>query len=148
MIHSDNLPAFQIQCGSVSELDRIGAQMLLMFPEERVFAVSGPMGAGKTTFIQAICRQLGVKDNVSSPTFSIVNEYRTGSGEPVFHFDLYRLRKPEELLDIGYEDYFFSGDYCFIEWPELAGMLIPAGAVKVEITVEEGSGARTFVFIR
>ena len=122
--------------------------MLLMFPEERVFAVSGPMGAGKTTFIQAICRQLGVKDNVSSPTFSIVNEYHTGSGEPVFHFDLYRLRKPEELLDIGYEDYFFSGDYCFIEWPELAGMLIPAGAVKVEITVEEGSGARTFVFIR
>lgn len=148
MMHSDNTQALQLRCGSVHELDQIAEQMLFLFPAARVFAVTGPMGAGKTTFIQAVCRQLGVIDNVSSPTFSIVNEYRTGSKEPVFHFDLYRLRKPEELLDIGYEDYFFSGDYCFIEWPELAGMLIPAGAVKVVITVDEVSGDRTFVFNR
>ncbi len=148
MMHSDNTQALQLLCSSVNELDKIAEQMLFLFPAARVFAVTGLMGAGKTTFIQAVCRQLGVKDNVSSPTFSIVNEYRTGSKEPVFHFDLYRLRKPEELLDIGYEDYFFSGDYCFIEWPELAGMLIPAGAVKVVITVDEVSGDRTFVFNR
>jgi tRNA threonylcarbamoyladenosine biosynthesis protein TsaE len=148
MIYSEKTPALQLRCGSVHELDQIAEQMLTIFPVEKVFAVTGPMGAGKTTFIQAVCRQLGVIDNVSSPTFSIVNEYRTGSKEPVFHFDLYRLRKPEELLDIGYEDYFFSGDYCFIEWPELAGMLIPAGAVKVEIAVGEGSEDRAFIFTR
>ncbi|KAF5052244.1 Threonylcarbamoyl adenosine biosynthesis protein TsaE [anaerobic digester metagenome] len=148
MIHPENTQTLRLHCSSVNELDKIAEQMLILFPAARVFAVTGPMGAGKTTFIQAVCRQLGVKDNVSSPTFSIVNEYRTGSGEPVFHFDLYRLRKPEELLDIGYEDYFFSGDYCFIEWPELAGMLIPSGAVKVEIVVDEGSEDRIFAFIR
>jgi tRNA threonylcarbamoyladenosine biosynthesis protein TsaE len=148
MIHPENTQTLRLHCSSVNELDKIAEQMLILFPVERVYAITGPMGAGKTTFIQAVCRQLGVKDNVSSPTFSIVNEYRTGSGEPVFHFDLYRLRKPEELLDIGYEDYFFSGDYCFIEWPELAGMLIPSGAVKVEIVVDEGSEDRIFAFIR
>lgn len=148
MIHPENTQTLRLHCSSVNELDKIAEQMLILFPAARVFAVTGLMGAGKTTFIQAVCRQLGVKDNVSSPTFSIVNEYRTGSGEPVFHFDLYRLRKPEELLDIGYEDYFFSGDYCFIEWPELAGMLIPSGAVKVEIVVDEGSEDRIFAFIR
>lgn len=148
MIHPENTQTLRLHCSSVNELDKIAEQMLDLFPAERVFAVTGSMGAGKTTFIQAVCRKLGVKDNVSSPTFSIVNEYRTGSGEPVFHFDLYRLRKPEELLDIGYEDYFFSGDYCFIEWPELAGMLIPSGAVKVEIVVDEGSEDRIFAFIR
>jgi tRNA threonylcarbamoyladenosine biosynthesis protein TsaE len=102
------------------------------------------MGAGKTTFIQALCRQLQVVDVVNSPTFSIVNEYLTHEGKSVFHFDLYRIKKAEELLDIGYEDYFFSGSYCFIEWPELAADLIPDECIYISINVDESDQSRLF----
>ncbi|MBW6490565.1 MAG: tRNA (adenosine(37)-N6)-threonylcarbamoyltransferase complex ATPase subunit type 1 TsaE [Lentimicrobium sp.] len=131
-------------CAGIHELDEIAAQILDHFPNEKVFAISGSMGAGKTTFIQALCRKLLVTDTVTSPTFSLVNEYRTSCNNPVFHFDLYRLRKPEELLDIGYEEYFYSGNYCFIEWPENAGNLIPEGCLYINITVDELTKARYF----
>jgi tRNA threonylcarbamoyladenosine biosynthesis protein TsaE len=123
----------------IEELDRVAEELINSFPVNRIFTLSGQMGAGKTTLIQAFCRQLNVVDVVNSPTFSIVNEYLTNNESSVYHFDLYRLRKAEELMDIGYEDYFYSGNYCFIEWPELAADLIPDESVHLEIQVEEPS---------
>ena len=107
----------------------------------RVFAFYGSMGAGKTTFIKALCEELGVTDVVTSPTFAIVNEYETSS-RPIFHFDFYRIKKLEEVYDMGYEDYFYSDALCFIEWPELIEEVLPAEAVKVTIT-EKADGTRT-----
>ena len=102
--------------------------------DHTVFAFYGKMGAGKTTFIKAICRELGITDVVNSPTFSIVNEYRADeTGELVYHFDFYRIKKLEEVYDMGYEDYFYSGAVCLIEWPELFEELLPGDAVKVSI---------------
>lgn len=91
------------------------------------------MGAGKTTFIKAICHELGVADIVQSPTFSIINEYKTTTGESLFHFDFYRIKKLEEVFDIGYEDYIYSGSYCFLEWPELIEPLLPEDTVRINI---------------
>lgn len=102
-----------------------------------VLAFSGEMGAGKTTFIQALCKVLGVQVDVNSPTFSLVNEYFTANGESLFHFDLYRIEDAEELFDMGYEEYFYSGKRCFIEWPEKAAHLIPEDALMVRIEVKE-----------
>jgi tRNA threonylcarbamoyladenosine biosynthesis protein TsaE len=136
------MATLEIRVKGIEELDRIAGELISLFPAKRIFTLSGPMGSGKTTFIQALCRQLNVVDVVNSPTFSIVNEYLTNSGTSVYHFDLYRLRKAEELLDIGYEDYFYSGEYCFIEWPELAADLIPDESVHLEIKVEETSRER------
>jgi tRNA threonylcarbamoyladenosine biosynthesis protein TsaE len=107
--------------------------ILQAYPAARVFAFHGELGAGKTTLIKAFCTALGVGDHTSSPSFSIVNEYRTASGEPVYHFDLYRLRSPRELLDIGFEEYVDSGHYCFIEWPEMAEGLLPADALQLRL---------------
>ena len=110
--------------------------------ESRVFAFYGHMGAGKTTFIKAICEQLGVKDVITSPTFAIVNEYEIEErgerreesyGESIYHFDFYRIKKLDEVYDMGYEDYFYSGALCFIEWPELIEELLPEDAVRVHI---------------
>lgn len=104
----------------------------------RVFAFYGKMGAGKTTFIKAICEELGVDDVITSPTFAIVNEYRiAASDKPVYHFDFYRIKKLEEVYDMGYEEYFYSGNLCFLEWPELIEDILPEDAVKVTITQEE-----------
>ena len=114
--------------------------------ESRVFAFYGHMGVGKTTFIKAICEQLGVKDVITSPTFAIVNEYEIEErgerreesyGESIYHFDFYRIKKLDEVYDMGYEDYFYSGALCFIEWPELIEELLPADAVKVSISEQE-----------
>ncbi|MDR1455750.1 MAG: tRNA (adenosine(37)-N6)-threonylcarbamoyltransferase complex ATPase subunit type 1 TsaE [Tannerella sp.] len=107
-----------------------------------VFAFHGEMGVGKTTFIKAVCEALGVEDAVGSPTFAIVNEYRSATtGDPVYHFDFYRIHRPDEARDIGVEDYFYSGAPCFIEWPEKVTTLLPADTVHVCMT-EEASGAR------
>ena len=106
-----------------------------------VFAFYGHMGAGKTTFIKAICEELGVDDVITSPTFAIVNEYTAHDG-PVYHFDFYRIKKLEEVYDMGFEDYFYSGDLCLIEWPELIEEVLPEDAVKVTIT-ENTDGSRT-----
>jgi len=108
-----------------------------------VVAFYGKMGAGKTTFIKALCEELGITEVVNSPTFSIVNEYRADEGGAlVYHFDFYRIERIEEVYDLGYEDYFYSGATCLIEWPELVEELLPAGAVRVRIE-EEADGART-----
>ncbi len=110
-----------------------------------VVAFSGELGAGKTTFIQALCRVFGVTVGVNSPTFSLVNEYFTPDGSSIFHFDLYRIEDPAELFDMGYEEYFYSGDYCFIEWPGKADHLIPEDALRVEIKVCD-DGSREIIF--
>ena len=114
--------------------------------EGSVFAFYGGMGAGKTTFIKAVCEELGVEDVVTSPTFAIVNEYRSEtSGELIYHFDFYRIKKLEEVYDMGYEDYFYSGATCFIEWPELVEELLPEDAVKVSVAETE-DGCRSVKF--
>ena len=108
--------------------------------DQHVFAFYGSMGAGKTTFIKAICEELGVEDVVTSPTFAIVNEYE---GEcPIYHFDFYRIKKLEEVYDMGYEDYFYGDGLCFIEWPEMMEELLPEGTIKVQIK-ENADGTRT-----
>ena len=111
--------------------------------DARVFAFYGQMGAGKTTFIKAVCEELGVSDVITSPTFAIVNEYT--ASVPVYHFDFYRIKKLEEVYDMGYEDYFYSGALCFIEWPELIEELLPEDAVRVTIS-EERDGTRSIEF--
>ena len=108
--------------------------------EARVFAFYGKMGAGKTTFVKAICEELGVEDVITSPTFAIVNEYGLPSST-IFHFDFYRIKRLEEVYDMGYEDYFYSGALCFIEWPELIEDILPDDAVRVTIT-EQKDGSR------
>ncbi|TND07535.1 MAG: UPF0079 ATP-binding protein [Bacteroidetes bacterium] len=126
----------KLRADSVNDLQDLARKMLESSGDRRVFAFSGQMGAGKTTFIKALCKTLGVTDTTSSPTFALVNEYRTKNGEPVYHFDCYRLRKPEEAFDIGFEEYVNSGSYCFIEWPEMLGDLLPEDAVQVNISLE------------
>ena len=116
-----------------SEAPDIARLILQSHAERRVFALHGELGAGKTTLIKALCEALGVTDATSSPSFAIVNEYRTATGSPVYHFDLYRLRDARELLDIGFEEYLDSGAYCFIEWPELAEELLPRDVLHLTI---------------
>ena len=121
---------------TIKDIEHIGEaarQFVSQIGDHRVFAFYGKMGAGKTTFIKAICEALGVTDVITSPTFAIVNEYETPSEGPVYHFDFYRIKKLEEVYDMGYEDYFYSGSLCFIEWPELIEELLPEDAVKVSI---------------
>jgi tRNA threonylcarbamoyladenosine biosynthesis protein TsaE len=112
--------------------------------DNTVFAFYGKMGAGKTTFIKAICEELGVDDVITSPTFAIVNEYTAQDG-PVYHFDFYRIKKLEEVYDMGFEDYFYSGALCLIEWPELIEEVLPEDAVKVTIEEKE-DGSRAVLF--
>jgi tRNA threonylcarbamoyladenosine biosynthesis protein TsaE len=101
---------------------------------EKIFLFYGDMGAGKTTFIKSLCQSLGIQEPVTSPTFSIVNEYR-GDTAKIYHFDFYRLKKQEEALDMGYEEYFYSGNYCFIEWPEKIADLLPEHYIRIDISV-------------
>ena len=108
------------------------------------FAFYAPMGAGKTTFIKAICEELGVEDVITSPTFAIVNEYTDGEGAPIYHFDFYRIKKMEEVYDMGADDYFYSGNLCFMEWPELIEEALPDDVVKVTITPQP-DGSRKIV---
>lgn len=109
--------------------------------DSHVIAFYGKMGAGKTTFIKAICEELGVEDVITSPTFAIVNEYTATNG-PIYHFDFYRIKKLEEVYDMGYEDYFFSGALCLMEWPELIEDILPDDTLRVTIT-ENADGTRT-----
>ena len=126
-----------IPISSLQELDSAATQFLEVAGDHAVIAFSGEMGAGKTTFIQALCRRLGVQVEINSPTFSLVNEYFTPEENSIFHFDLYRIETQEELFDMGYEEYFFSGALCFIEWPEKAQNLIPDDALLVSIVIGE-----------
>lgn len=124
---------------SLEEIPAAAKIFVNAMDDHTVFAFYGKMGAGKTTFIKSLCEVLGVSDVVSSPTFSLVNEYRSDTtGELIYHFDFYRIKETEEVYDMGYEDYFYSGALCFIEWPELIEDLLPGDAVKV--TIEEAEG--------
>lgn len=135
-----------IRIASPAELPAAARRFIEAMGEHTLFAFYGKMGAGKTTFIKALCEALGVEDPVTSPTFALVNEYRSATtGELIYHFDFYRIMKLEEVYDMGYEDYFYSGALCFIEWPELVEDLLPGDAVRVDI-VEEADGSRRLTF--
>ncbi len=131
---------------TIKDLDHIeeaAREFIGQMGDDTVFAFYGKMGAGKTTFIKALCKLLGVEDEVNSPTFAIINEYRSEiTAELIYHFDFYRIKKLEEVYDLGYEDYFYSGALCFIEWPELVEELLPLDAKKVTIN-ENSDGSRT-----
>lgn len=130
----------EIKIHSLEEIHEAARRFIEAMGDNTVFAFYGKMGAGKTTFIKAICEELGVEDVITSPTFAIVNEYRSDTtGELIYHFDFYRIKKLDEVYDMGYEDYFYSGALCFIEWPELVEELLPGNTVKVSIEeVENG----------
>lgn len=126
----------QIRIDNIDTIRNAARDFVNAIGENTVFAFYGKMGAGKTTFIKAICEELGVEDVITSPTFAIVNEYRSDTtGELIYHFDFYRVKKIEEVYDMGFEDYFYSGALCFIEWPELCEEVLPEDSVKV--TIEE-----------
>ena len=131
----------EIKINSLDSIHEAARQFIAAMGDNTVFAFYGKMGAGKTTFIKAVCEELGVTDVINSPTFAIVNEYRSDeNGELIYHFDFYRIKKLEEVYDMGYEDYFYSGALCFIEWPELIEDVLPGDAVKVYIDeLEDGS---------
>jgi len=115
------------------DLEFVVTEMLALAKHANIFAFYGAMGAGKTTLIKQFCKQLGVRDEVNSPTFSIVNEYVTMDNDSIYHFDFYRIRTPEEAFDIGYENYFYGQNLCLIEWPEKIEQLLPNNYVKVNI---------------
>ena len=131
-----------IKIDSIDRIQEAAKEFVAQMGDNKVFAFYGKMGAGKTTFIKAICEELGVEDVVNSPTFAIVNEYTDGNGEPIFHFDFYRIKKESEAYDIGFEEYVYSGHLCFMEWPELIEDLLPEDTVKVCIEELE-DGTRT-----
>lgn len=136
----------EIKITSLNDIDNAAKAFVEAMDQNTVFAFYGKMCAGKTTFIKAVCEALGVTEVVNSPTFSIVNEYRSETtGELIYHFDFYRIKKIDEVYDMGYEDYFYSGAVCFIEWPELIEELLPGEAVKVEIAEQE-DGSRIVKF--
>ena len=134
-----------ISINSLEEIGKAAQEFVAAMGDRKVFAFYGKMGAGKTTFIKAVCEELGVEDVINSPTFAIVNEYVDGEGEPIYHFDFYRIKNIQEVMDIGYEDYVYSGNVCFMEWPELIENLLPDDAVKVTIE-EEMDGSRKVTF--
>ena len=131
----------EIKIQSLESIHEAAQEFIAAMGDNTVFALYGKMGAGKTTFVKALCEELGVADVISSPTFAIVNEYRSDeNGELIYLFDFYRIKKLSEVYDMGYEDYFYSGALCFIEWPELVEELLPGDAVKVTIEeLEDGS---------
>ena len=133
-----------INIDSPGDLPDVAERIIEKLDRHRVVAFYGPMGAGKTTLIKEIASQLGVEDTVTSPTFALVNQYLAANGEPIYHFDFYRIDRIEEAFDLGYEEYFYSGDICLIEWPEKIEELLPPGTLRVRIaTHPDDEDART-----
>lgn len=131
----------KISIKSLDSIHEAAREFIKNMGTGHVFAFYGKMGAGKTTFIKAVCEELGVDDVITSPTFAIVNDYTSSKDDShIFHFDFYRIKKLEEVYDMGYEDYFYSGSLCFIEWPELIKDILPGDAVKVTVTQNEDGG--------
>ena len=136
----------EIKIENLEHIREAARQFIAQMGDRKVFAFYGSMGAGKTTFVKAVCEELGVEDVITSPTFAIINEYSVEAQDlTIYHFDFYRIKKLEEVYDMGYEDYFYSGALCFIEWPELIEDLLPEEAVKVSITEKE-DGSRAILF--
>ena len=137
----------ELKINNLEEIGGVAEEFIrLAMQEDTVFAFNGQMGAGKTTFIKALCEALDVSEVVTSPTFSIVNEYRSDeTGELIYHFDFYRIKKIDEAYDMGCEDYFYSGAVCLIEWPELVEELLPQDTLRVTIT-EQADGSRMLSF--
>lgn len=133
-----------LTANSLNELPGIASQIISLASKNRIFLFYGEMGAGKTTLIKSLCKQLGTDDNIASPTFSIVNEYKTGEGS-IFHFDFYRLKTQTEALDMGFEEYLYSGNYCFIEWPEKIPGLLPLHYISIKISVESNNERQIIV---
>lgn len=131
----------EITIKSLDTIHEAAKEFVKEMGEGKVFAFYGKMGAGKTTFIKALCEALGVEDVITSPTFAIINEYTDGKGDPIYHFDFYRIKKLEEVYDMGYEDYFYSGNLCLLEWPELIEDILPENVIKVTIE-EQPDGTR------
>lgn len=121
----------------ISDIDTAAKIFVEKFGNKKIFAFYGEMGAGKTTFIKAVCKSMEVTGTITSPTFSLVNEYETDNGMTIYHFDFYRIENIEEVYDFGYEDYFYSDKMCFIEWPELVETLLPEDVVEVKISVDD-----------
>lgn len=135
----------EIKINSINDISAAAQEFISKMGDNKIFAFYGKMGAGKTTFIRALCEALGVKDVINSPTFAIVNEYLGGTGDPIYHFDFYRIKNLQEALSIGYYDYIDSDNLCLMEWPELIESILPDDAVKV--TIEEAAdGSRIITF--
>lgn len=132
---------FKAEISSLSEINAVAEKFIEAHPADRLFAFYGKMGSGKTTFIKALCEKLQVMDYVTSPTFALINVYETEQFQEIYHFDFYRIKSMDELFDLGYEEYFFSDKYCFVEWPELIEPLLPANTIRISIT-ETQSGSR------
>ena len=135
----------EFEINSVDELSQVSEYLLGLREESDIIAFYGPMGAGKTTLIKNLCHRMGVTDEVNSPTFAIVNEYVTEEAESVYHFDFYRIKKLEEVYDIGYENYFYSGNLCLLEWPEMIEPLMPEKFIRVDIALGDTDDSRRIV---
>lgn len=135
----------EIRINSLDTIHEAAKEFIKGMGDGKVFAFYGKMGAGKTTFIKALCEVLGVKDVITSPTFAIINEYTDGNDNPIYHFDFYRIKKLEEVYDMGYEDYFYSGNLCLLEWPELVEDVLPEDVIKVTIE-EQPDGSRLLTY--
>ena len=127
---------------SVEELPEIALKIINAYPEDRIFAFYGDLGAGKTTLIRFLCQALGVAEEVTSPSFAIINEYEANGTGLIYHFDFYRIKKLEEVLDIGYEEYLFSSNYCFLEWADKIEELLPQRYVSISISKDENDQYR------
>jgi tRNA threonylcarbamoyladenosine biosynthesis protein TsaE len=132
----------KIICRDLTELEKTALEIINHIGSKGVWLIEGQMGAGKTTLVKALCKKLGVKDTVNSPTFSIVNEYENGAGEPIYHFDFYRIKNLEEAKDIGFEEYLYSGDLCLIEWSSLVIELIDTPHWRIDILVNDDDDSR------
>lgn len=135
----------EVVFNGLNEIGNAAKKFLSLIGDKKHFAFYGNMGAGKTTFIKEICNLLNVTDTVTSPTFSIINEYHTKAHDKIFHFDFYRIEDIEEVFNLGYEDYFYSDNFCFVEWPELVEELLPEHIIRVKLSVNDDQSRKVLI---